>query len=198
MTTFVDERLYLEDDPALGVVAERDPAVRERHIDRYRRAIDMAGQRGGWWLDCACGSGYGSALIRARASATCLGVDRDATAIAYARKHHGELFLQLPVEGVMREYDRFDVIVSLETVEHLPWTLQARWVRWCAEHAGIVVMAFPVGRGQCENPWHLHEPTTDEIQRMFDEAGFTAWEIHTEEYDSTAGPATQAFVKGVR
>lgn len=201
------ERIYLHDDPSLGILANPDPAVRQRHVDRYREAIRLAKRAPGMWLDCACGSGYGSALVRSsvRRAAVC-GVDRDATAIEFANRNYRRrrlMFLQQSVESAMHFFagERFDVILSIETIEHLGFEVQREWVAWCHDrlkpnraHACLVMM-FPLGNGASEtNPYHLHEPTRDEVDELMRPFALDRWRLNVERYESTSGPATQATV----
>src|SRR5688572_18974511 len=95
------------------------PELFAEHLARYRFAAKYVA--GGRVLDIACGSGYGTALLREAGGREVVGVDVDPEAIAYARSRYqgvGVTFLagdaaSPPVAG------RFDLIVSFETIEHL-------------------------------------------------------------------------------
>lgn len=162
--------LYLTDDS----IADD---VKGRHVDRYRTAIMMVGYRGGAWLDAACGSGYGTRMMAELADHT-TGMDRDADAIAYAREHY-----QPPVdEFIHRDIlapnlsiygARFNVVISVETIEHLDQTGQAAWIRKVATElltpTGIFVLTCPlrVGGGpNPKNPKHLWEPDETELRNQ--------------------------------
>jgi 2-polyprenyl-3-methyl-5-hydroxy-6-metoxy-1,4-benzoquinol methylase len=88
----------------------------------------------------------------------------------------------------------FDVIVSIETLEHLPD--QDTFVAECRTHlapGGVLVLACPIGDGPSEtNPWHIHEPTEAELRALLAEH-FAHVELTTENYESTSGPAVQAW-----
>lgn len=87
-------------------------------------------------LDCACGSGYGSAVLAARsAAARVIGLDADAAAIAYAQAHYGDRpglefqagdLAALPAASV-------GLVVSFETLDH-----QAEPDRFLAEVARVL------------------------------------------------------------
>ncbi len=90
------------------------------HWHRYAFARSLClGKR---VLDAACGEGYGSNLL-AQVAGQVVGVDLSSQAISHARQRYGTQAnlrfeeadaTQLPALG-----DKFDVIVSFETLEHL-------------------------------------------------------------------------------
>ena len=89
------------------------------HMHRYA----FAGQfvRGKSVLDAACGEGYGSELL-ARVAHDVIGVDLSATAIEHARQRYSSGNIEFQQADCCRlpfEDDRFDCIVSFETIEHL-------------------------------------------------------------------------------
>lgn len=94
--------------------------IRADHRQRYRFAVQWLAQNlpGARVLDAACGCGYGSAMLAA-AGFRVLGVDKAPAAIAFARRHYGDEArfalhnLRTPVN------DRFDAVVSFETLEHV-------------------------------------------------------------------------------
>src|SRR5271170_5650885 len=73
--------------------------------------------------DIACGEGYGSALLAGIATSV-VGIDLAPDAIAHARSHYAALpnlrFQQGSVEALPLADASVDVVVSFETVEHLP------------------------------------------------------------------------------
>ncbi|MHA6491714.1 class I SAM-dependent methyltransferase [Pseudomonas borbori] len=129
------------------------------HMERYRfAAACLSGER---VLDMACGCGYGTALLaELHPDKTVIGVDIDPAAIAYAQEHY-----RLPnlsyhcadAESFAAE-QRFDNIVSLETIEHLPNPQQliANYAKLLAEH-GQVIASVPITPTLDGNPHHLHD-----------------------------------------
>ena len=112
--------------------------------------------------------GYGSALL-ASAAATVVGVDIASDAIAHARSHYAGLanacFKQGSVDALPLPDASVDVVVSFETVEHLPREEQPRML---AEFArvlgadGILVLSTPNPIEYSEarnyrNPFHYYE-----------------------------------------
>jgi trans-aconitate methyltransferase len=173
------------------------PDVRARHVARYRRAIELAGPRVGTWWDVASGDGYGTKMMPSVHRA---GFDRDPEALAHARAtvpraNFWEVDLRGPYWWVP-EPSRPNVVLCIETLEHLPVDVQPRLMADFAKvlrPAGVLVLACPIGNGPSEvNPWHLHEPPLDELRALL-RAHFVRVDTHTEDYVSTSGPATQAF-----
>ena len=88
------------------------------HFARYAMALEfVAGKR---VLDCACGEGYGSALLAERAKSV-LGLDCSARAVAHARTRYQKENLRFDVaDAAALTLDAcVDVVVSFETLEHL-------------------------------------------------------------------------------
>ena len=180
------ERLYLE--------TETDPAVAARHIARYEKAIELAGIRGGNWVDFACGSGYGTAMI-AEVADRVIGIDASASAIEYARSHYPHVtFWWGALAGLRDALVRgVDVVVCIETLEHLPPYEQRGLTRMIRDYGTRLVLACPIGDGPNPyNPWHLHEPSEAELHELL--SIYDDYTIETEEYESTSGPAVQAWV----
>jgi SAM-dependent methyltransferase len=186
LSSQVGERLYLYNDHTLGVRGNKDPDVIARHVARYDAAIEAVGVTGGIWLDFACGSGYGTEAI-SRVADYVYGVDPDPLAIEYARKWHS---------GPRRSFHTTprpaDVVVSIETLEHMPRDAQHEWV--AGIDCAVLALMCPIGNGPSTcNPWHLHEPTEPELRAML-ESHFSDVTITREEYVSTFGEhAVQAL-----
>jgi cyclopropane fatty-acyl-phospholipid synthase-like methyltransferase len=182
--------MYLDTEP--------DPDVAARHVGRYERAINLAGRTGGTWVDFACGSGYGTAII-AQGCDTVIGIDASKEAIDHARREYPHLlFLRGSVLGLKRAmhlWGPVDVVVSIETLEHLLPDEQrdlVRAVRNQLAPGGVFVLACPIGDGpNPDNVWHVHEPTLTELNELL--SVFSAFSLETEEYMSTSGPAVQAW-----
>src|SRR5690242_12845383 len=91
-----------------------DQPEKRIHMARYEYAASvLSGKR---VLDCACGVGYGAAIL----SGTCeaVGVDLDPAAIELARTRYPKQCFQIgDVYSVGLE--NYDAFVSFETLEHL-------------------------------------------------------------------------------
>lgn len=90
-----------------------------KHVKRYEFAQKYCKDKA--LLDAACGCGYGSYILSQEANSV-LGVDYLQEAIDYARKFwwaKNITFRQFDLNFDLTPLGTFDVIVSLETVEHL-------------------------------------------------------------------------------
>lgn len=90
-------------------------------VSRYEFAARYV--RGKEVLDVATGTGYGAdVLMRIGEATSVTGVDRSDEAIAYAVSHYGAAGSDFIVGDALRLPfldDRFDVVVSIETLEHI-------------------------------------------------------------------------------
>jgi len=194
------ERLYLSDDTGLGVTGNPDLAVCARHVARYEKAIALADTTNGVWLDFACGSGYGTALI-ADVAELAVGMDRDPIAIRYAVRNHDHpnciyrVATFDKVWGIMGHYLQPDVVLCIETLEHLDSAAQGYYMQAVARGmapGGVFVLACPIGNGPSANPWHVHEPSKEFLIGLL-RANFRDASLELEDYMSTSGPAVQAW-----
>lgn len=92
------------------------------HTARYALARNLC--QGKKVLDIACGEGYGARLLLEWGAAEVVGVDISEDAIASARKNfskHGIRYLCGDAQniGQLITDEKFDLIVSFETIEHL-------------------------------------------------------------------------------
>jgi 2-polyprenyl-3-methyl-5-hydroxy-6-metoxy-1,4-benzoquinol methylase len=190
------------------VETEPDRTVADRHVARYAHAIKLANSPGGKWVDYACGSGYGTALI-AEVADNAIGVDPSWEAIYYARHHYPSATFYCGGLWALRytftssELERLngaqavppDVIVSIETLEHMAPYDQDAFIDTVVEGlapGGVFVLGCPIGTGpNPHNPWHIHEPTLAELSELLE--AFNEYTLTTEEYESTSGPAVQAW-----
>jgi SAM-dependent methyltransferase len=134
----------------------------ELHMARYRFAAGFVA--GGRVLDCACGVGYGTAVLAAAEGRPdqVLGVDVDASAVEYARQRYASDRLSFAVGdgAALEDALGFDTIVSLETIEHVtePAALIGNFVR-LLKPGGTLVASVPVTPSVDVNPYHLHDFT---------------------------------------
>ena len=74
-------------------------------------------------LDLACGAGYGSAIIKNFGAKEVVGVDISLEAVEFARNNYSNeklSFFELNYKDITSLNKKFDLIVSLETIEHVP------------------------------------------------------------------------------
>jgi 2-polyprenyl-3-methyl-5-hydroxy-6-metoxy-1,4-benzoquinol methylase len=147
------------------------------HLERYQFAAQWL--QPGRVLDIACGVGYGTRLLRdSRPAITeAVGVDICAEVVAYARHRYqtaGMSFFVDEAVGFTPE-QRFENVVSLETIEHLPDpnAYLEHVVRRLVLPGGILVASVPTTPTTDVNPFHLHDFTQRSFRKMFARHGFT-------------------------
>lgn len=173
------ERIYPE---MLAAGHASDRKVLDLHLARYQFAVQNL--QGGRVLDMACGCGYGTALLaEKRPDIQFVGVDVDADAVAYGTSHYKASNLEYRQSDGMtfQDPDGFDMIVSLETIEHLvdPRGFVNRF-SGLLKPGGRVVASVPVTPTVDGNPHHLHDFTRRSFRRMMAEAGFSQGEAFTQ------------------
>jgi len=178
---------YLQDDqpdgvPPLELTGERTlPDVPEENywFRRHLAAYEWIASRvaGSSVADLACGEGYGSDVL-ARRAADVVGIDANPEAHEHARRRYVRPNLRFErdlVENVATRSDGLDVIVFLQTIEHIedaPTLLAA--VAAAAPLAFIStpnrLTLAPAGAEKSDNPWHLREYTIGEYRRLLEPA----------------------------
>lgn len=142
------------------------------HIARYLIAKEHCAERK--VLDIACGEGYGSWLMAEWGAQSVLGVDVSSQAIASANERFANervRFAVGPGEELKRitSGQKFDLIVSLETIEHVddPRMFLENIRDAAAPNATIIISApndhWYYDRGG-ENAFHKHRFTLEEFQ----------------------------------
>jgi len=156
-------------------LAERQTAasydgIRADHVGRYRFAArTVAGEV----LDAACGCGYGTFML-AEAGGRVRGVDRDASAIAYAETHWAHVRAQYVQADVLHCAGWYDWIVCFETLEHVEQDgeLLQRFARF--SHRLLLSVPnqerLPFNRGQF--PFHVRHYTPAELDALLRGAGW--------------------------
>lgn len=177
--------LFLGQRADLGHGSERQAArwlwgIRPDHRHRYRFASAVVG--GGAVLDVACGVGYGSYMLgRAHPGRTVLGRDRCARTIGFARRSFGRRNVAFECGDAldMPGRDRFDAIVSLETLEHIDDEERFLEVlHRLARRRCTLVISTPNER--CYpfvpsfNPHHVRHHTPEQLDHLL---ASTGWEV---------------------
>jgi ubiquinone/menaquinone biosynthesis C-methylase UbiE len=145
------------------------------HMHRYVFAGELV--RGRNVLDAACGEGYGAAYL-ARTAHSVSAVDISEDAIAHARSRYRSDKLDFQVADcccLPFEDDRFDCIVSFETLEHLEdQSGLLKEFRRVLQPGGFLVISSPdkavyTDRYQNENAFHVRELYRDELDELLAE-----------------------------
>lgn len=150
-------------------------AIAYEHWHRYAFASRYA--RGAQVLDAACGEGYGTALLASAARAA-TGLDIDPEAIAHARAAYAQQHNLRYAVGSVAQLPfpdaSFDLVVSFETIEHLPQALQAPMLAEFARvlsPSGLLVLSSPnrplySDARDYRNPFHVHELDRAELASL--------------------------------
>jgi 2-polyprenyl-3-methyl-5-hydroxy-6-metoxy-1,4-benzoquinol methylase len=171
--------------PPLALTGERTlPDVPEenywfrRHLAVYEWiAARVSGLR---VIDMACGEGYGADVL-ARAARSVVGVDANPEAHEHARLRYRRPQLRFARELVETFSEPADVVVFLQTIEHLqdPGAVLAHF-RSLVEGTlppdggnGVVFVSTPnvltlapKGAERSDNPWHIHEYRAREFEQL--------------------------------
>jgi 2-polyprenyl-3-methyl-5-hydroxy-6-metoxy-1,4-benzoquinol methylase len=168
----VVERLPLE-------AASSHELIACEHRHRYQFAAPLC--RGRSVLDLCCGSGYGSEILAAEASAV-TAVDNDVATIEMARSALGGSGIEFEAADAIAflgaaQRGRFDVIVCFEGLEHLAEPEAA--LALLREHAAAgtrLLVSVPNSRFLREdNPYHLTDFGYEEAREAF--AGFPSMQL---------------------
>lgn len=147
----------------------------ELHLARYLFARENL--KGKNILDCACGVGYGTELLSRNASRDMhfTGVDVSKDAIQYANRRYKKDNIEFIIADgtTLHSEIKFDSIVTLETIEHLPdpWAFIENLVSLLSKN-GRIIASVPVTPSVDGNPYHLHDFTTKSFCILFSKYGF--------------------------
>lgn len=137
------------------------------HIYRYAFACRFVG--GKRVLDIACGEGYGSAALQKTGAANVIGVDVSESTCAHVRNKYGLDAKPGTAEQIPLPANSIDVVVSFETIEHVP--NPGRFLDECVRvlaPGGRLVISTPnkevySGRLGTRNRYHCSEMTEEEF-----------------------------------
>lgn len=145
------------------------------HLARYAIAKPLC--KGKAVLDMACGEGYGSRLLADWGARQVVGVDVSADAVRNAERRFGGAQIQYRTVAAESLVDllpasSFDLIVSLETIEHVPDPvgLLQSFQRLLAPGGALVISCpndwwyYPTENER--NPFHLRKYTYEEFREQ--------------------------------
>jgi 2-polyprenyl-3-methyl-5-hydroxy-6-metoxy-1,4-benzoquinol methylase len=142
-----------------------DPDTFWEHIFRYQFATKFVFGKN--VLDVACGEGYGSAALLAAGARSVIGVDIDPVSCMHAHTKYGINVRVGSAEQLPLADRSVDVVVSFETIEHVPNPLvMLSECRRVLRPGGRIVISTPnkgVYGGDWKNPYHVNEMTLDEF-----------------------------------
>lgn len=137
----------------------------DAHIARYALAASLV-RPGDTVLDCACGLGYGSAVIATMSQASkIIGVDVDAETVSYANANYGGpgVSFELGDAAALNHIPdaSVDLIVSMETIEHvMDWKAVTKQFARILKPDGRLIASVPDRwmdeTGEDPSPYHHH------------------------------------------
>lgn len=165
----------LYNDERLIEQSNIDSHIENEHKHRYKTAALLV--KGKRVLDAACGSGYGSNIL-AKEAKSVVGIDYSKATIDYCMKKYQRdnlSYRQMSVEKLDFPEESFDVVVSFETLEHLPETIQQVFmeeIKRVLTKDGVLIMSSPNRDvwsrmiNKEENEHHLHELDEKEFRAL--------------------------------
>ena len=160
---FTGERLVIN-----SFVKDHYNSVLQEHLERYKYACQFV--EGKIVLDAACGTGYGTNMIGCSGADYVVGVDLSDSSVVNANKLYGvdnNDYLTCNVNLLPFKTASIDVVVSFETIEHIP-----NGERWIDESSrvlkddGLLIISTPnrymMNPGayfadKPKNPHHVYE-----------------------------------------
>ncbi len=165
-------RIELVEVETTGAAERRHQPSDITEFDRERYAFAASFVRGKTVLDAACGIGYGSQMLAAAGAVEVVGVDGDPSAIASAERWYSRAGVSFACADCQGLEGSFDVIVSLETIEHLEdGGIWAEHLAALLAIDGVAVVSTPVRRtgglnDQPDNPYHVREWSPQEFDAL--------------------------------
>ena len=152
----------------------RDDEIYPEHMNRYFFASQLV--KGKIVLDIACGSGYGADLLQRAGAEKVYGVDISKESIDYCKeKYKSEKieFLAGGMESIPINNGEIDVIVSMETIEHVDEQAQRKFLaeaKRVLKSDGIFVVSTPNSLVYPNgNPFHKKELDPLEFENFLKE-----------------------------
>ena len=163
------ERLSLDDDSQYSAV---EAAI---HLARYAVAASYC--QGARVLDIACGEGYGARFLASQGAAEVVGVDADKATVDRAISRYGSEHVSFHCARAERvdellDADSFDLVVSLETIEHLSAPERfLRVLRKVARPSAVLIVSCPNDHWYFpdaaeQNPYHIRKYSYKEFRQM--------------------------------
>ncbi len=158
--TFAD--IFFRNEVERWVYSYMYDVTEKEHLQRYQYAKKYTQNKK--VLDIACGSGYGSYIIANEGGAAeVVGVDLDKDSIRYANHRFPSRNIKRIVGDAQEfmEHGAYDVIVSFETIEHLPkYELFLENMSKTLKENGVFFVSTPIVNTTstvCKNPFHIIE-----------------------------------------
>ena len=145
-----------------------------KHIARYNHALAYAK---GYTLDAACGTGYGTFLL-SQVVSYATGIDIDEETIKKAKKNYKKYasdnidFIVNDLSTIYKQ-EKYDTIVSFETIEHLSDTHNFKqFVYKSLKKGGLFIYSVPLFEKPQENPYHKSVYTVETARAIMADLPF--------------------------
>jgi len=165
MSKIFDERLVADQ-------TTKNSIIYNEHLIRYKLAGEFV--KGKIVLDIACGSGYGAKILSENGAKEIVAVDIDEEAIKNSQKNFGKENIRYIVGDCLDtklENQKFDVVVSFETIEHLKnQDKYLEELKRILKDDGMIVISTPNREvfGN-KNTYHRHEFEKQEFEEKLKE-----------------------------
>lgn len=140
-------------------MAEEQPEKRI-HLERYEYATQKLKAKK--VLDCACGVGYGTAMLKSTCDPT--GIDIDPIAISLAHQNHNLSCCCFVGDIQSTDFSSYDALVSFETLEHLddPKAI----IEKLPPNITEIIASVPIRPTVGWNPWHRSDFTKESFRDL--------------------------------
>ena len=185
------------------IIDVTDELLSKHHIDRYEFACRFV--NGKKVLDIACGTGYGSALLKKAGAKEVLGIDISEEAIDYAKKHFADPGVEFAVgdaTNIISVPDNsIELIVSFETIEHIRiYENYLAEMHRVLKEGGMIMISTPnkkfssPGSVKPLNPYHFIEFHLDDFKEVLGKH-FTSLTIYGQNHNSGSYKLKRIFVR---
>jgi len=165
--TIIVERVYLDDK-------QLRPQTIRHHLERYQFACGFGGS--GLALDLACGSGYGTEMLRG-GGYIAVGMDIDPDAIKFAQTHYSlSTFYVADISKISSIGWKANLITFFEAIEHLSYKAGKKLIKTIQKKlladGGMLILSTPRENNVKYNTFHKSEWSYDllknELGSVFD------------------------------
>ena len=197
MSNVVDrELIFGQQGSAIERIAPEyfDSAVVDEHILRYRWAAKrIAGKR---VLDVACGTGYGNPILKRARPLSVDSVDISWNALSFGRRRYQLSAIAADAVCLPFLEGSFDVVVSLETLEHLadPVAFLNEVARVLRPGGRLAISTPNVEISQNINPYHIQEWNLEDLCTLLSHSQFCdplvwgqGWRLRAHAFRSVPG-----------
>ena len=175
--------------------------VAASHVARYGFAEKYAADKK--VCDIGCGAGYGSNYLAQKACHV-VAIDISEDAVSWASKHFAKDNLRFLAANADEKWpvdDKFDVITTFETMEHVQ--NPNHFLEQIFEHlspGGTLILSVPNGprdKDKTNNPYHIHHFTDTDLKKLFGEY-FSKTEYFSQDYKKDLKHYGSKFLKKVK